>query len=78
MQMEHFDSMPAEIGSLGEETPMRIFQVSQVSSGTVLWVGGALSEDGALDVMAREAGYRMYSELPQETVNGLVVRELFL
>ncbi|MDP4002124.1 hypothetical protein [Methylobacterium sp. NEAU K] len=43
---------------------MSIFQIKQKKSGAVLWTGAADSEQTALDAMAREAGYRDFSSLP--------------
>ncbi|GJD56646.1 hypothetical protein [Methylobacterium dankookense] len=43
---------------------MSIFQIRQKSSGAVLWTGSAADEQTALDAMAREAGYRDFSALP--------------
>lgn len=44
---------------------MSIFQIRQKKSGAVLWTGSATDEQAALDAMAREAGYRDYSALPE-------------
>ncbi|WP_375454051.1 hypothetical protein [uncultured Methylobacterium sp.] len=43
---------------------MSIFQVRQKKNGAVLWTGSADDEQTALDAMAREAGYRDFSALP--------------
>jgi hypothetical protein len=43
---------------------MSIFQIKQKSNGAVLWTGSADDEQTALDAMAREAGYRDFSALP--------------
>ncbi|WP_375464864.1 hypothetical protein [uncultured Methylobacterium sp.] len=43
---------------------MSIFQIRQTKSGAVLWTGSADDEQNALDAMAREAGYRDFSALP--------------
>ncbi|KZB97533.1 hypothetical protein [Methylobacterium radiotolerans] len=43
---------------------MSIFQIRQKKSGAVLWTGAAADEQTALDAMAREAGYRDFSSLP--------------
>ncbi|MCJ2027261.1 MULTISPECIES: hypothetical protein [unclassified Methylobacterium] len=43
---------------------MSIFQIRQKNNGAVLWTGSAPDEQSALDAMAREAGYRDYSALP--------------
>jgi hypothetical protein len=42
-----------------------IFQIRQKKSGAVLWTGSAPDERAALDAMAREAGYRDYSAIPE-------------
>ena len=44
---------------------MSIFQIKQTKSGAVVWTGAADDEQTALDAMAREAGYRDYSALPE-------------
>jgi hypothetical protein len=46
------------------EGSMSIFQIKQKKSGAVLWTGAADDEQTALDAMAREAGYRDFSALP--------------
>ena len=43
---------------------MGIFQIKQTKSGAVLWIGSADDEQNALDAMAREAGYRDFSAVP--------------
>ena len=43
---------------------MRIFQVCQIATHAVLWVGAAHDEAEALEAMAHEAGYRHFTELP--------------
>ena len=43
---------------------MSIFQIRQKKSGAVLLTGAAADEQTALDAMAREAGYRDFSSLP--------------
>lgn len=48
----------------------RIYAVKQERTGITLWTGAALDETGALDAMAREAGYADYASLPTETVSG--------
>lgn len=45
--------------------PMSIFQIRQTKNGAVLWTGAAEDEATALDAMAREAGYRDFSALPE-------------
>lgn len=44
---------------------MSIFQIKQTKSGAVLWTGAADDEKTALDAMAREAGYRDFSAVPE-------------
>ncbi len=44
---------------------MSIFQIRQKKNGAVLWTGSASDEQAALDAMAREAGYRDYSAIPE-------------
>ena len=44
---------------------MSIFQIRQTKNGVVLWTGAADDEATALDAMAREAGYRDFSALPE-------------
>jgi hypothetical protein len=46
--------------------PMGIFQVRQVATRAVLWVGAAHDESEALEAMAHEAGYSTFSDLPAE------------
>ena len=46
--------------------PMGIFQVRQVATRAVLWVGAAHDESEALEAMANEAGYGTFSDLPAE------------
>lgn len=43
---------------------MTLFQVKQRSTGVLLWVGPADSKGHALDVMARQAGFRDAAHLP--------------
>lgn len=58
---------------------MSIFQIRQTMSGAVLWTGSATDEQAALDAMAREAGYRDFSALPETLrANGLQADKLDL
>ena len=58
---------------------MSIFQIRQTMSGAVLWTGSATDEQAALDAMAREAGYRDFSALPEILrANGLQADKLDL
>lgn len=43
---------------------MGVFQIKQTKSDAVLWTGSADDEQTALDAMAREAGYRDFSAVP--------------
>lgn len=49
---------------------MPIFQVRQIKSGAILWVGAASDEGQALDAMAHEAGFMSASDLPAEVSGG--------
>lgn len=44
---------------------MMVFQVRQVTTGTILWTGAAENETAALDAMAREAGFDDRNDLPE-------------
>ena len=58
---------------------MSIFQSKQTKSGAVIWTGAAEDEQTALDAMAREAGYRDFSALPDTIrANGLKAAKLDL
>lgn len=57
-------------GMAWQEAAMKIFQVRQRITDSVLWVGSAHNEVGALDAMAHEAGYYDYSDLPDEVRHG--------
>ena len=58
---------------------MSIFQIKQTKSGAVLWTGSADDEQNALDAMAREAGYRDFSAVPDTIrANGIEASELDL
>lgn len=43
---------------------MRVFQIRQATTGSILWTGAAPDDTSALDVMAHEAGYRDAAHLP--------------
>lgn len=47
-----------------------MFQIRQRVTGTILWIGSAYNEVGALDAMAHAAGYYDYSDLPEEVRRG--------
>ena len=56
---------------------MTIFQIRQRSSGAILWTGAAPDAHGALDAMAREAGYRDFDALPESIrASGVETRDL--
>lgn len=58
---------------------MSIFQIRQQKSGAVLWTGAAADEATALDAMAREAGYRDFSAVPDTIrAEGIVAAKLDL
>ena len=58
---------------------MSIFQIKQTKSGAVIWTGAADDAQTALDAMAREAGYRDFSALPDAIrANGLTADKLDL
>jgi hypothetical protein len=42
---------------------MRTYEIEQPVTAVILWRGEASSEMDALDLMAREAGYRDYQDL---------------
>jgi hypothetical protein len=48
----------------------RIFAVRQAANGITLWTGAAADERGALDAMAREAGYADFEALPADVRGG--------
>lgn len=56
---------------------MTIYQIKQTASGAVLWTGQAADANGALDAMAREAGYIDFQALPAKIRSaGVVATEL--
>lgn len=57
---------------------MRIFQVLQQETGVILWVGGAVTADNALEIMAHEAGYRNFGDVPREVIGSVSVSILAL
>lgn len=57
---------------------MRIFQVSQQETGVILWVGGAVTADNALEIMAHEARYRNFGDVPREVIGAVSVSILAL
>jgi len=42
---------------------MTTYSVQQIATGIVLWQGDADSEQHALDLMARDAGYADYADV---------------
>jgi hypothetical protein len=57
---------------------MRIYQISQKDTGAILWVGGAETEENALESMAHEAGFRKFKDLPIDLLGQMSVTELSL
>lgn len=56
---------------------MKTYEIEQTETAAVLWRGDAESEQGALDAMARDAGYRDYAHACEDTSSGGVeVREV--
>ncbi|GJE52550.1 hypothetical protein GOFOIKOB_5623 [Methylobacterium tardum] len=56
---------------------MRVYQVRQSVTGTILWTGSATDPLGALDAMAHEAGYYDHSDIPEHLrAGGLHVEEI--
>ncbi|ACL59693.1 hypothetical protein [Methylobacterium nodulans] len=49
---------------------MRLFQVKQVRTGAILWVGEAGSREQALEAMAHEAGYMDFAHVPVDAYGG--------
>ncbi|WP_457106755.1 hypothetical protein [Methylobacterium sp. P5_C11] len=43
---------------------MKVFRITQVATGTILWIGSARDSHAALDAMARAAGFRDRSRIP--------------
>jgi hypothetical protein len=58
---------------------MKVFQVRQGATGTILWTGCASDPIAALDAMAHEAGYYDYSDIPDHLrAGGLHAEEIRL
>ncbi|GJD96897.1 hypothetical protein [Methylobacterium iners] len=58
---------------------MRVFQVRQATTGSILWTGAAAGDASALEAMAHEAGYLDAAHIPQAILDrGLKVEVLNL
>lgn len=56
---------------------MRVFEVCQEATGTILWTGSAASPIAALDAMAYDAGYYSYNDIPEHPrAGGLHAEEI--
>jgi hypothetical protein len=55
---------------------MRLYQILQATTGAILWTGGALTEDHALEIMAHAAGYRKFQEIPPDLVGPVSISEV--
>lgn len=56
---------------------MKVFRIMQAATGAVLWSGAALGPLAALDAMARAAGFRDRTRIPDHLrAGGLHVEEL--
>lgn len=56
---------------------MKVFQVRQGATGTILWTGSATDPIAALDAMAHEAGYYDYADIPDHLrADGLHAEEV--
>jgi hypothetical protein len=49
---------------------MKIFQVRQNTTGTILWTGSAENEEAALEAMAHEAGHIDAASIPDTVSSG--------
>ena len=56
------------------------FQVEQTATGVLLWEGVATSEQDALDLMAKDAGYENFANIPDEIggADTIAVTEIYL
>jgi hypothetical protein len=43
---------------------VKLYQIRQEATGTIVWTGAATSPLAALDAMAHEAGYYDHSDIP--------------
>jgi hypothetical protein len=55
---------------------MRLYQILQATTGAILWTGGALTEDHALEIMAHAAGYRKFQDIPPDLVGPVSISEV--
>ena len=56
---------------------MKVFQVRQSATGTILWTGSASDPIAALDAMAHEAGYYDHGDIPEHLrAGGLHAEEI--
>lgn len=56
---------------------MKVFQVRQSATGTILWTGSATDPIAALDAMAHEAGYYDHADIPEALrAGGLQAEEI--
>lgn len=56
---------------------MKVYQVRQSVTGTILWTGSATDPLAALDAMAHEAGYYDHSDIPDHLrAGGIRVEEV--
>lgn len=49
---------------------MQVFQVRQIRTGAILWVGEAPSREQVLDCMAHAAGYMDFAHMPPQVCGG--------
>ncbi|WP_173009274.1 hypothetical protein [Methylobacterium sp. P1-11] len=49
---------------------MKVFQIRQSTTGTILWTGSAADPFAALDAMAHAAGYYDHSDIPDHLRDG--------
>jgi hypothetical protein len=56
---------------------MKVYQIRQSVTGTILWTGSATDPLAALDAMAHEAGYYDHSDIPDYLrAGGIHVEEI--
>jgi hypothetical protein len=56
---------------------VKLYQIRQEATGTIVWTGAATSPLAALDAMAHEAGYYDHSDIPDHLrAGGLQVEEV--
>jgi hypothetical protein len=51
---------------------MKLYQIRQNATGTILWTGSATDPLAALDAMAHEAGYYDHSDIPDHLRAGRI------